>query len=111
MLSKVQFNTADQDFVAITLLEAAVAGCYPLYPYFRSFPETLRYSQDYTYNRLDIYDASKKIQNIMHSPHYMWDKDHIMSRNWIYERFDNSWKRMTDIMLKGSTSENNPYAY
>lgn len=37
--SKIQFNCSLQDYVSWTLLEAAIAGCQLVYPYFRSFPE------------------------------------------------------------------------
>lgn len=39
--SRIQFNSSLQDYVSWTLLEACIAGCIPVYPDFRSFPEIL----------------------------------------------------------------------
>lgn len=109
--AKVQLNTADQDFVAITLLEASVAGCYPVYPYFRSFPETLRYSHEYMYQRLDEWHATSSILRVL-DRNDLWTREEINKRAWIHERFDTSWRRMlwhmnlTDV-VPGSL---NPYA-
>jgi glycosyltransferase involved in cell wall biosynthesis len=48
--SKVQVNTSLQDWVSFTLLEALTFGCLPLYPAWRSFPETLMYREEFLYN-------------------------------------------------------------
>jgi hypothetical protein len=99
--SPIQFNTADQDFVAITLLEASVAGCIPIYPYFRSFPETLHGKEDYLYRRLDVDDALSKISGIIDDPEMhekYFTKKAIQERAWIHKRFDSSWIRMLQEM-------------
>lgn len=95
--SKIQINTADQDFVSWTLLEATLAGCRPLYPYYLSFPEVLNYRADLMYVKNDIDDAVNKILTFMDSPKENW--------SWIYERFDKSWERMLAAM-KGQEYEN-----
>jgi len=107
--AKIQMNTADQDFVAITLLEASVAGCYPVYPYFRSFPETLRYKPEYMYNRLDVEDAVKKVLKIVQRDD-LWTEEEIEKRSWIHTRFDTSFMRMYNTMMYGSTG-GDPYAF
>lgn len=95
--SKIQFNCASQDFVAITLLESAVAGCYPIYPYFRSFPETFLWEQEFLYQHLDIQDAVGKIKQVL-ARDDLWTPDAIKKRSWIYKRFDYSWMRMLNKM-------------
>lgn len=98
--AKVQFNCADQDFVAITLLEASVAGCYPIYPYFRSFPETFLWKPGYTYPKGDVKAAADMVCTLMEqdggSSH--WTREAIESRSWIHKRFDSSWLRMLNKM-------------
>lgn len=39
--AQIQFNSAAQDFVSWTLLEATYCDCIPVYPNYRSFPEIL----------------------------------------------------------------------
>lgn len=92
--SKIQFNCASQDFVAITLLEASVAGCYPIYPAFRSFPETFLYDRFYMYEHLNCDAAVAKIINVMNYDNTTWETESILNRAWIHERFDSAWLRM-----------------
>jgi len=106
--AKIQMNTANQDFVAITLLEASVAGCYPVYPYFRSFPETLRYDSDYMYNHLDLTDAVIKVLSVLRRDD-LWTKEQIKGRAWIHERFDTAWRRQLNVM--NGLPIDDPYAY
>lgn len=96
--AKVQMNTASQDFVAITLLESSVAGCYPVYPYFRSFPETFLGHTDYMYEHLNVDHAVAKIITAINLPDDTWSPEAIKSRAWIHNRFDISWKRMLVAM-------------
>jgi glycosyltransferase involved in cell wall biosynthesis len=63
--SRVQLNTALQDWVSFTLLEALTFGCQPLYPNFRSFPEALDYETDFMYRPSDVADANKKLRYIL----------------------------------------------
>lgn len=88
--SAVQINTADQDWVSWTLLEATTCGCLPLYPYFLSFPEALSYQNEYLYQKNDVQDAARKIKSLVDGNH--------QNINWIYERFDSSWHRMLSVM-------------
>lgn len=105
--AKVQLNTADQDFVAITLLEASTAGTYPIYPYFRSFPETFEYRPGFMYQRLNLEDAVQMIRDVVYRDD-LWDKTSILDRQWIHKRFDNSWERMLKAMT-GDLDFPSPY--
>lgn len=90
--SRIQLNTADQDFVSWTLLEATTCGCRPLYPYFLSFPEVLQNRHEYMYQKNDVADAAANIiRNIDTVPS-------INDFNWVYQPFDASWKRMLNVM-------------
>ena len=62
--SKVQMNTALQDWVSYTLLEALTFGCQPLYPHFRSFPRTLMYQGDFLYVPDSLADAYQKFMEL-----------------------------------------------
>lgn len=95
--SKIQINTADQDFVSFTLLEASVAGCYPIYPYFRSFPETFQHIPGFMYERGDARHAAKMVAEIL-SRDDLWTADEVGRREWIHKRFDLTWKRMLAVM-------------
>jgi hypothetical protein len=66
--AKVQINTAKQDWVSFTLLEALTFGCMPLYPNFRAFPETLFYNQDHLYNPEELGSAQVKLMTLLDSP-------------------------------------------
>lgn len=97
--SKIQFNCASQDFVAITLLEASVAGCWPIYPYFRSFPETFLWENgiQHMYAPLNTLDAATKIIQTLNRDD-LWTPQAIKNRAWIHSRFDTSWMRMLSVM-------------
>lgn len=97
-LAKVQFNCASQDFISIALLEAVVAGCYPIYPKVRSFPEAFYNEEQYMYPMFSIDDAVEKIRKIILSPKHLWSPDQIKSRSWIYKKHDTSWARMAKVM-------------
>jgi glycosyltransferase involved in cell wall biosynthesis len=98
--SKIQFNSASQDFVAITLLEASVAGCYPVYPNFRSFPETFQHQHEFMYEHLDVNDAYDAIETVIGSKtDDLFTPANIKERAWIHTRFDDSWKRMLNVMV------------
>jgi hypothetical protein len=62
---RVQFNSALQDWVSYTLLEALTYGCLPLYPNHRSFPEALNHSDEFLYRPLDIDDANRKLNILL----------------------------------------------
>lgn len=108
--SKVQFNCANQDWIAITLLEASVAGCYPVYPYFRSFPEAFLHNYEYMYEHLDKKHAADKICEVMNHDD-LWSYEAIKSREWLHSRFDTSWVRMLEAMgiEHGQETTEDPY--
>lgn len=88
--SKVQINTANQDFVSWTLLEATTCGCRPLYPNYLSFPEALQNDYSLMYEKRNLNSAIHKLKIALEEP--LKDYSHI------YKPFDNSWKRMLSIM-------------
>lgn len=94
--AKVQLNTSLQDWISFTLLEASVAGCYPIYPYFRSFPEVL-IKPEYLYHAWDAHSAAKKILEVL-KRNDLWDTKSINQRSWIHTRYDNTWHRMLKVM-------------
>lgn len=97
--SKVQFNCAKQDWTSFTLLEASVCGCYPVYPNFRSFPETFERKSCFMYNHDDTGAAAKRIVEALDYPDdTLWAYDAIEKRAWIHRRFDDTWKRMLSVM-------------
>jgi Glycosyltransferase len=89
--SKVQINTADQDWVSWTLLEATTCGCTPLYPNYLSFPEALDFIDVFLYQKNNPVDAGEKIIRMIDSPS-------TINFNWVYEKYDLAWKRMTYVM-------------
>ena len=108
--SKIQFSCSDQDFVSFVLLEGVVAGCYPVYPRFRSFPEVFSYNNDFMYERLQIESAVDKIIKILQG-RYIWSRKDIESRSWIYKRHDYSSLRMLNRMGLVKIAGDNPYVY
>jgi hypothetical protein len=95
LTAKIQFNCALQDWVSFTLLEATVAGCYPIYPNFRSFPETFCNRTEYLYNHGDANQAVEMIKGILDQDEaVLWSEFQIYKRSWIYSRFDNTWARI-----------------
>lgn len=92
--SKVQINTADQDFVSWTLLESTTCGCRPLYPNFLSFPEVLK-NYDYMYEKRNMSSALIALENALNAPNNLDYSD-------IYKPFDKSWRRMLSHM-RGET--------
>jgi glycosyltransferase involved in cell wall biosynthesis len=90
--SKVQINTADQDFVSWTMLEATTCGCYPLYPYFLSFPEALEYHHEFMYVKNDVRNAAFQLIRLVDAPEGLLDVD------WVYKKYDKSWERMYNVM-------------
>lgn len=66
--SHVQFNSASQDWISFTLLEALTFGCRPLYPNFRSFPAALNYSPEFLYAPHDLHDAIEHLRYLLENP-------------------------------------------
>jgi glycosyltransferase involved in cell wall biosynthesis len=90
--AKVQLNTANQDWVSFTLLEAAVAGCVPIYPYFRSFPEALWRNSSFLYPKRDLIGCADSILRVLRRDD-LWTRTAVASRAWIYTKHDYaSWR-------------------
>jgi glycosyltransferase involved in cell wall biosynthesis len=96
--AKIMLNTASQDWVSIGLLEASVAGCYPLCPNFRSFPQALRGNTDFMYERFNSVKATNHIRTLIKTPS-LWSAQSMDNRSWIHKRHNDSWARMTNIMF------------
>lgn len=109
--SKVQFNCADQDWVSFTLLEASVAGCWPVYPYFRSFPESFKDHNEFMYVKDNVKDAAWRTVHVMHPADLLPTEDDLFSteaikaRSWIHSRFDTTWLRMLNVMMPDHVDE------
>jgi hypothetical protein len=114
--SKIQFNCALQDWVSYTLLEATTFGCHPVYPNFRSFPETFishRSSLEFN-NKIYQYDKADYLYRYRpNAPlfgHYRGAVDSaekLIARilkeykdppnlDWVYGRFDNTMARICE---------------
>jgi len=96
--SKVQFNCADQDWVSFTLLEASTCGCFPIYPRYKSFPETFLGRSTFMYEKGDVGEAALKVVNALEANDAAWSREAINHRSWIHRRFDETWMRMLSVM-------------
>lgn len=98
--AKVQFNCALQDWVSFTLLEASVAGCFPVYPAYRSFPETFNHNYAFMYKVGDAFAAVSQLRQVLHGAgsKWFWDEASIREREWLYRRYDDTWKRILNVM-------------
>jgi glycosyltransferase involved in cell wall biosynthesis len=85
--SKYQFNSAFQDWLSWTMLEALTYKCIPVYPRYRSFPEYL--PSEYLYTPWEVDDAVKVIRNRSRFDNNL-DK--------IVEKFDKSMERYLTAM-------------
>jgi len=94
--SKIQFNCADQDWVSFTLLESGVAGCYPVYPNYRSFPDTFLHHKEFMYDHKSAPAACDMIDRVLEGNY--WTQSEIFARSWIYFRFNFTWLRMLKAM-------------
>lgn len=88
--SKVQFNCARQDFVSITLLDATLMGCAPLYPNWLTFPGALNYQAANLYRNEDPADAKAKLYALLDNP--------IGDYSWVYQKHESSLLRAARIM-------------
>jgi glycosyltransferase involved in cell wall biosynthesis len=66
--SRVQLNTARQDFISYTAIEASTFGTPTLAPAFRSFPETLRNSARHLFVPWSVQDAVSKLRELVRNP-------------------------------------------
>ena len=64
--SSIQFNSALQDYVSFTLLEATTYGCDVVYPNFKSFPECV--PSDRLYDAFDVNSALKVLESVIDNP-------------------------------------------
>lgn len=95
--AKIQVNTAQQDWNPITLQEASVAGCYPIYPYFRSMPNCFQHQMEFLYGHLDEQHMTDKIISVLLKTD-LWTPEAVKSREWLHTQFDTSWIRMLKVM-------------
>lgn len=107
--AKVQFNCADQDWTSFTLLEASVAGCYPIYPNFRSFPETFDDQSQFMYERGNVEAAARMICSVIANSG-LWEPEMIEGRAWIHRRYDSTWKRILYHTSQGEMFKDDPEA-
>jgi len=63
--SRVQLNTARQDFISYTAIEASTFGTPTLAPAFRSFPECLRNRASQLYAPWSVEEASEKLKRLL----------------------------------------------
>lgn len=89
--STIQFNSAKQDFVSYTLLEAATFVTAPLYPNYLSFPDALHHDERYLYEPGNIDDAKKKLYALL-------DGKRSYNFEWVYKKYENSVHRMVKEM-------------
>lgn len=97
--SKIQFNCASQDFVSLTLMESSVAGCYPVYPYFRSFPDALQRDMSHLYQHLDRRDALRLLNRVTELDDSHWSPEACRKRcERFYRHHDEGVKVRLQIM-------------
>jgi len=65
--ASIQFNSALQDYVSFTLLEATTYGCDVVYPNFKSFPECV--PSDRLYDAFDVDSALEVLESSIREPH------------------------------------------
>jgi hypothetical protein len=66
--------------VSFTLLEALTAGCYPIYPDWRSFPETFGPGSPHLYADRNVDAAVDAILHVMDADEMVWDREAILDR-------------------------------
>ena len=65
--ASIQFNSALQDYVSFTVLEATSYGCDIVYPRFKSFPECV--PADRLYDPFDVGSALEVLESSIKEPH------------------------------------------
>lgn len=87
----VQLNTAHQDFVSYTLLEATTFGCIPFYPSSNeSFQEAMGQSQELLYDREDVDGTVDRLIQLVNYGTILLGQDF----SWIYYKYDFSINRI-----------------
>lgn len=97
--SKIQLNTAKQDWVSFTLLEAITCGCRPVYPNRRSFPETFGdYAAEYLYEPNNVADCVAAIIKGVDKMSITKYKNDLTVPYRIVDYHNDSWKRILDVI-------------
>lgn len=109
--TRIQFNCALQDWVSFTLLEALCAGCYPIYPYFRSFKEVFHpRQQGFCYRpplngirwKDSVEDAAQMIVQLLSSDE-LWSEQMIAARQqFLLPPHDECIGQITTMLISGS---------
>jgi hypothetical protein len=90
--SRVQLNTAYQDFVSFTALEASAFGVPTLAPAYMSFPEALRKDPSQLYIPNSVEDASKKLRALLDDESSM-----RLDPTWLSRVHDKTLDRMMSV--------------
>lgn len=89
--SRVQLNTAKQDFVSYTALEASTFSTHTLAPAFRSFPEALRNDRGHLFVPWSVEDAVDKLVALV-------DTDVTPDVGWLARAHSGTAERILDLM-------------
>ena len=83
--SSIQFNSALQDYVSFTLLEATTYGCDVVYPNFKSFPECV--PSDRLYDAFDVNSALNVLESSVNNPKTHFDIPKLSSLGTIMDAY------------------------
>jgi len=97
--SKVQINTALQDFVSNTLNEASAFCVKSLLPCFRSFPEAINSNPKYLYTPWNKSDFLSKLNSLLTTA---YDNDILFPANFNHKTLD----KVVSLMLSNSPKGN-----
>lgn len=89
--ASVQMNTADQDFISYTLLEATYFGCAPLYPNYHTFPDALNRAEECLYKHKDVDDAVEKLLALL-------DNKKQEDYDYVWQKYESSGNRLLSTM-------------
>ena len=101
--ARVQFNSALQDWVSFTLLEAITFGCWPIYPMYRSFPAALWHEPAFMYRPNDVDDACEMVKFALDEDRFYTDEAIKARQNLILYHHDNAIGRMIFQMPLGQS--------
>ena len=83
--ASIQFNSALQDYVSFTILEATTYMCDVVYPRFKSFPECV--PSDRLYDPFDVDSALDVLQSAIDEPHSHYDIPKLSSLGRIMDAY------------------------
>jgi hypothetical protein len=83
--ASIQFNSALQDYVSFTILEATTYMCDVVYPRFKSFPECV--PSDRLYDPFDVDSALDVLQSAIDEPHSHYDIPKLSSLGCIMDAY------------------------